>query len=204
MTRTIEKIKKDALNYLGFPETTQVNFGTEANDYTDADGVGAIVNAHFDDVLENCLRTYDWSFAREDGIIYGNPAVMPDTRFRYTQTIEFDGFLVLQAVFGDPHHRSKAFEWKMYGNNEIRFNLPKLYVEYTTYGNVENYPAYFARYIAISLALEICVPLRLESKLGALLQLQASMFLDARKQDSMSEPAPADFDNILDDARNIL
>jgi hypothetical protein len=44
----------------------------------------------------------------------------------------------------------------------------------------------------------------LESKLSILVQQLAAVYLDARKQDSMGEPAPASFDNIIDEARNAL
>ena len=204
MARTYDDIKQNALStYLGFP--LLVNFGTLANNYADADEVGTVVNRAFGDVLEKALRMYPWSFCREDGIIVGTKASNPTTEhFTHYATISFDKYVCMQAVFYDPKHWSKCFEWKQFGTNTIKFNLPKIYVEYTKAVDPEYYPAYFVDYLSCALAVECCAPLRLESKLPILIQQLEAVFLDARKQDSMGEPAPASFDNIIDEARNAL
>jgi hypothetical protein len=110
----------------------------------------------------------------------------------------------MQAVFYDPRHWAKCFDWRQFGQNTIKFNLPKIYVEYTKDVGAEYYPAYFVDYLSCALAVECCAPLRLESKLPILVQQLSAVYLDARKQDSMGEPAPASFDNIIDEARNAL
>lgn len=204
MARTITDIKQQCVStYLGFP--LEVNFGTAANNYNDADDVGRVANRCYDDVVEKALRMYPWSFCREDGIITGTKVSNPSVeRFMYYATIPFSKYVCMQAVFYDPKHWSKCFEWKQYGTTTIKFNLPKIYVEYTVDVDPQYYPAYFADYVACALAVECCAPLRLESKLPILLQQLQAIFLDARKQDSMGEPAPASFDNIIDEARNAL
>lgn len=322
MAKTIDEIKQQAVStYLGFP--LDVNFGTAANNYEDADEVGTVVNRCYNDALERSLKTYPWSFARKDGTIQGTKASDPskehfahyasisqfltetkpssatvtqtsgtnltrltidvatfeqgvrntmaqfdptDLEYRtfeelleggalqftyrnggdpedptwyiqtlggwvrvadisefgisfykwntpalnnvltvvYTPESTYCDYVTMQAVFYDPKHWSKCFDWKQYGKDTIKFAPAKLYVEYTANVDVDLYPAYFVDFLAITLALEVCAPLRVESKLPVLLSLQQGIFLDARKQDSMSEPAPASFDNIVDEARNML
>lgn len=204
MSRTANDIKQNALStYLGF--SLVVNFGTEANNYQDADEVGVVVNRAWEDVKQKALRMYPWSFCREDGIIVGTKVINPtQERFMHYATIPFEDYVCMQAVFYDPRHMSKCFEWKQYGTDTIKFNLPKIYVEYTEDIDPQYYPAYFVDYLSCALAVECCAPLRLESKLPILVQQLAAVYLDARKQDSMGEPAPASFDNIIDEARNVL
>ncbi len=134
----------------------------------------------------------------------GTPIATDQLTVVYTAPKKVSNYICMQAVFYDPRHWSKCFEWKQYGTDLIKFNLPKIYVEYTSKVDVADYPAYFADYLACALAVECCAPLRLESKLPILLQQLSAIYLDARKQDSMGEPAPASFDNIIDEARNAL
>lgn len=204
MSRSVEDIMQNAVSvYLGFPLI--VNFGTEANNYQDADEVGTVIRRAYSDVLEKALRMYPWSFCREDGIIVGTKVSDPSVEhFTHYATIPFEDYVCMQAVFYDPRHWSKCFEWRQFGPTTIKFNLPKLYVEYTKTVDPDYYPAYFVDYLSCALAVECCAPLRLESKLPILLQQLSAVFLDARKQDSMGEPAPASFDNIIDEARNAL
>lgn len=141
----------------------------------------------------------------EYGISFtGTPVATDQLTVVYTAPKKVSNYICMQAVFYDPRHWSKCFEWKQYGTDLIKFNLPKIYVEYTSKVDVADYPAYFADYLACALAVECCAPLRLESKLPILLQQLSAIYLDARKQDSMGEPAPASFDNIIDEARNAL
>lgn len=204
MTRTINDVKQQAVStYLGMP--LLVNFGTETNNYTDADEVGAVVNRCVADVIEKALRMYPWSFCREDGVIEGIRAENPSQEhFNYSATIEFENYVCIQAAFFDPKHWAKCFDWKQFGTNTIKFMPAKLYVEYTANVGPEYWPAYFVDYVACAIAIESCAPLRVESKLPILLQQLQNVYLDARKQDSMGEPAPASFDNIIDEARNVL
>ena len=204
MSRTVEDIMQNAMSvYLGFP--LLVNFGTAANNYQDADEVGTVVRRAWEDVKEKALRMYPWSFCREDGVITGTKVSDPSyEHFTHYATITFTKYVCMQAVFYDPRHWSKCFEWRQFGANTIKFNLPKIYVEYTVDVDPQYYPAYFVDYLSCALAVECCAPLRLESKLPILLQQLAAVYLDARKQDSMGEPAPASFDNIIDEARNML
>lgn len=199
MALSINDLKQDAVGKLGFPEI--VNFGTAENNYADADEVGKIINRVFDECVESCLRNYPWSFCRTDGIITGTKDTTPEARFPYSATISLANFLCIQAVFDDPRHCSKCFDWRIYGTNQIKFRRQKVYVEYTQTFNITNCPRYFADYLVLSVALDAAPMLRLESKIPQLSAMQAQAFLDARKQDSMGEPAPADFDNILADAR---
>jgi hypothetical protein len=134
----------------------------------------------------------------------GTPVTDDDIQVVYTAPVKIKNYVCMQAVFYDPRHWSKSFEWKQFGKDLIRFNLPKLYVEYTKDVDVDDYPAYFVDYLSCALALECCAPLRVESKLPMLVQQLTAVYLDARKQDSMGEPAPASFDNIIDEARNAL
>jgi len=204
MARTAEDVKQNAVStYLGMP--LLVNFGTETQQYQDADEVGAIINRAYHDVLEKALRMYPWSFCREDGVIHGIRVSDPSQEhFAHYATIPFEKYVVIQAAFYDPRHWAKCFDWKQYGTTTIKFAPAKLYVEYTTNIDPEYWPAYFADYVSCALAVECCAPLRLESKLPILLEQLSNVYLDARKQDSMGEPAPASFDNIIDEARNML
>ena len=204
MARTVEDIMQNAVSvYLGFP--LLVNFGTSANNYTDADEVGKVIRRAWGDVKEKALRMYPWSFCREDGKITGIRAVNPSyEHFTHYATIPFEKYVCMQAVFYDPKHLAKCFDWRQFGTTTIKFNLPEIYVEYTIDIDPQYYPAYFVDYLSCALAVECCAPLRLESKLPILLQQLQATFLDARKQDSMNEPAPASFDNIIDEARNAL
>ena len=204
MARTANDIKQNALStYLGMP--LLVNFGTEGNNYTDADEVGTVVNRAWHDVLEKALRMYPWSFCREDGVIVGTKVSDPSQEhFAHYATIELENYVCIQAAFYDPRHWAKCFDWKQYGTTTIKFAPAKLYVEYTANVDPQYYPAYFVDYLSCALAVECCAPLRLESKLPILLQQLSAVYLDARKQDSMGEPAPASFDNIIDEARNMM
>lgn len=134
----------------------------------------------------------------------GTPVNSTTISVIYTAEAKIEDYVTMQAVFYDPKHWSKCFDWKQFGKDTIKFAPAKLYVEYTANVDPDDYPAYFADYVACALAVEVCAPLRIESKLGMLLQQLNAIFLDARKQDSMSEPAPASFDNIIDEARNML
>lgn len=134
----------------------------------------------------------------------GTPVTDDDIHVVYTAPVKIKNYVCMQAVFCDPRHWAKCFDWKQFGKDTIRFNPPKLYVEYTKDVDVDDYPAYFVDYLSCALALECCAPLRVESKLPMLVQQLTSVYLDARKQDSMGEPAPASFDNIIDEARNAL
>lgn len=204
MARTVEDIMQNCVStYLGFP--LLVNFGTLANNYTDADEVGTVIRRAYGDVLEKALRMYPWSFCRDDGVIVGTKVANPSQEhFAHYATIPFEKYVCIQAAFYDPRHWAKCFDWKQFGTTTIKFAPPKLYVEYTEYVDPEYYPAYFVDYLSCALAVECCAPLRLESKLPILLQQLTNVYLDARKQDSMSEPTPASFDNIIDEARNML
>lgn len=204
MARTENDIKQNAVStYLGMP--LLVNFGTAENNYQDADEVGVVINRAWEDVKEKALRMYPWSFCREDGVITGTKVSDPSyEHFTHYATIPFEKYVCMQAVFYDPRHWSKCFDWRQFGQTTIKFNLPKIYVEYTKDVGAEYYPAYFVDYLSCALAVECCAPLRLESKLPILVQQLAAVYLDARKQDSMGEPAPASFDNIIDEARNAL
>lgn len=197
MARTINDIKTQALNYLSFP--VPVDFETP-------DEVGAIINRVWDDVLEKAYRMYPWSFARFDGIIQGTKDSDQQARFSHYATIStyLTNYICMQAAFYDAKHWAKCFDWKQYGTDTIKFMPQRLFVEYTASVPFADMPAYFVDYLAIAVAVESCAPLRLESKLPVLLQQMENIFLDARKQDSMNEPAPASFDNIIDEARNIL
>lgn len=199
MALTIDKLKQDVIGKLGFPEL--VNFGTLENNYTDADEVGTIINRVFDDCMESCLRNYPWAFCRADGVITGVKDSSPEARFPYSATISLANFFCIQAVFDDPRHYSPMHEWRIYGTNQIKFRRQKVYVEYTQSFNITNCPRYFAEYLIATVALEASPMLRLESKIPQLSAMQAQAFLDARKQDSMGEPAPANFDNIIDESR---
>lgn len=204
MSRTLESVMQNAVStYLGMP--LLVNFGTEANNYTDADAVGTVMRRAVDDVLEKAIRMYPWSFCRQDGVIVGTKVQNPSQEhFTHYATIPFENYVCIQAAFYDPKHWAKCFDWKQFGTTTIKFAPAKLYVEYTEMVNPEYWPAYFVDYVSCALAVECCAPLRLESKLPILLQQLNGVYLDARKQDSMSEPTPASFDNIIDEARNML
>lgn len=204
MARTIEDVMQQAVStYLGMP--LLVNFGTEANNYQDADEVGQVIWRCVPDVLEKAFRMYPWSFARQDGVIEGTRVADPSREhFAHYATIQFEDYICIQAAFYDPRHWAKCFDWKQFGTSTIKFNPAKLYVEYTENVDPEYWPAYFADYVAIAIAIESCAPLRVESKLPILVQQLSAVYLDARKQDSMGEPAPASFDNIIDEARNML
>lgn len=134
----------------------------------------------------------------------GTPVTDDDIHVVYTAPVKIKDYVCMQAVFCDPRHWAKCFDWKQFGKDTIRFNPPKLYVEYTKDVDVDDYPAYFVDYLSCALAVECCAPLRVESKLPMLVQQLTAVYLDARKQDSMGEPAPASFDNIIDEARNAL
>lgn len=158
--------------------------------------------------------TYDGA----DWLVGGNVVSVSDYGIYYTGTpvqddvltVEYKAYknpcdyICMQAVFYDAKHWAKCFDWKQYGKDTIKFMPQRLFVEYTAVVPFEDMPAYFVDYLAIAVAVESCAPLRLESKLPVLLQQMENIFLDARKQDSMNEPAPASFDNIIDEARNIL
>lgn len=153
----------------------------------------------------------DWSLdsnvvnIAEYGITFeGTPVSADRIRVVYTAPVKIEDYVCMQAVFYDPRHWSKCFDWKQFGRDTIKFAPAKLYVEYTASVDPNDYPAYFADYLACALAIECCAPLRLESKLPILLQQLSAIYLDARKQDSMGEPAPASFDNIIDEARNMM
>ena len=139
------------------------------------------------------------------GISYSGTPVQDDVL-----TVEYSAYknpcdyICMQAVFYDAKHWAKCFDWKQYGTDTIKFMPQRLFVEYTADTPVADWPAYFNDYVAAAVALESCAPLRLESKLAFLMEAVNGIFLDARKQDSMNEPAPASFDNIIDEARNIL
>lgn len=197
MARTVDDIKTQALNYLAFPVPV---------DFTTPDEVGAIVNRVYSDALEKAFRMFPWSFARKDGIITGTKDNNREARFsHYAKISDFlTNYICVQAAFLEPKHWAKCFDWRQTDTDEIRFMPRKLYVEYTADVGVAKYPAYFADYLALAVAVEACAPLRLESKLPILLQQLESVFLDARKQDSLGEPAPASFENIIDEARNLL
>lgn len=139
------------------------------------------------------------------GISYSGTPVQDDVlTVVYTSAKNPCDYICMQAVFYDAKHWAKCFDWKQYGTDTIKFMPQRLFVEYTADTPVEDWPAYFNDYVAAAVALEACAPLRLESKLAFLMQAVNGIFLDARKQDSMNEPAPASFDNIIDEARNIL
>lgn len=143
------------------------------------------------------IATYGISFT-------GTPITDDVITVVYTAPVKIKNYVCMQAVFYDPKHWSKCFDWKQYGKDTIKFAPPKLYVEYTVNVDPADYPAYFADYVSVALAVEVCAPLRIESKLPVLLQQLQAVYLDARKQDSMGEPAPASFDNIIDEARNMM
>lgn len=139
------------------------------------------------------------------GISYTGTPVQDDVlTVVYTSAKNPCDYICMQAVFYDAKHWAKCFDWKQYGTDTIKFMPQRLFVEYTADTPVADWPAYFNDYVAAAVALEACAPLRLESKLAFLMQAVNGIFLDARKQDSMNEPAPASFDNIIDEARNIL
>lgn len=139
------------------------------------------------------------------GISYTGTPVQDDVlTVVYTSAKNPCDYICMQAVFYDAKHWAKCFDWKQYGTDTIKFMPQRLFVEYTADTPVADWPAYFNDYVAAAVALEACAPLRLESKLAFLMEAVNGIFLDARKQDSMNEPAPASFDNIIDEARNIL
>jgi len=158
--------------------------------------------------------TYDGA----DWLVDGNVISVSDYGIYYTGTpvqndvltVEYSAYknpcdyICMQAVFYDAKHWAKCFDWKQYGKDTIKFMPQRLFVEYTADTPVADWPAYFNDYVAVAVALEACAPLRLESKVAFLMEAVNGVFLDARKQDSMNEPAPASFDNIIDEARNIL
>lgn len=150
-------------------------------------------------ILISDMKTYGITWYKRDV-----PVVDDVLTVSYVPQIKENAYVAMQAAFYDPKHWAKCFDWKQYGTDLIKFQPKKLYVEYTIAIDPQYYPAYFSDYLALAVAVEACAPLRLESKLPVLLQQLESVFLDARKQDSMGEPTPASFDNIIDEARNVL
>lgn len=150
-------------------------------------------------IIINNIKTYGITWYKRD-----EPVVDDVLTVSYVPPIKENAYVAMQAAFYDPKHWAKCFDWKQYGTDLIKFQPKKLYVEYTIAIDPQYYPAYFSDYLALAVAVEACAPLRLESKLPVLLQQLESVFLDARKQDSLGEPAPASFDNIIDEARNLL
>lgn len=150
-------------------------------------------------IVINDIKTYGITWYKRD-----EPVVDDVLTVSYVQPIKENAYIAIQAAFYDPKHYVKCFDWKQYGTDLIKFQPKKLYVEYTIAIDPQYYPAYFSDYLALAVAIEACAPLRLESKLPILTQQLEAVFLDARKQDSLGEPTPASFDNIIDEARNIL